>query len=171
MTYEVLVTDPGVATTRDLQGVPTDARALVLLLLRRGRPPLRQRIEIGAIPGGRGVHRGLVCPACETPKYKLFESDSGLGCSTCTRRRSRRQREHKSRTWRLLSGELEDRVLRALRPGRRSSVVAPAVEALAKSLHGDDEQRWAALKARADAAIIAAIAPPVCISEVLEEGS
>ena len=168
MTFEVIAREFGVLSTTDTKSVPTDAQDVSVVVLHAAGPPLLRLVQFGEIPGGNAIHRGLRCP-CGSAKYKLFYDGVELGCARCTRRRSRRQSERTRRSWVREGGDLEDRVLRALRPGRRSSDVPPALQDLAQRLVDDDEQRWSTLKRRAEDAIIAATAPPISIADVLEE--
>lgn len=169
MTIEALAGEIGFVSTRDVQDTSTDATVILLLVLRHGAPPIRQRIALGAIPGGRGAHRGLICPLCSQPKYRLFASTSGLGCGPCTRRRSRRQLEHRSHRWRRLGGELEDIVLRGLRSGRRSSTVLDLVTDAAVRLMADDRERVDVLLRRAETALKVATTPTVGVRDVLDQ--
>lgn len=170
MAFEVASAEIEVARTTDvLRDVPVDATAIVFLVLLRGAPPIRQRIAIGQLLGGRGVHRGLVCPMCSEPKYKLFATSSGLACGPCACRRSRRQLEHRSRAWRQLGGDLEDIVLRGLRPGRRSSVVPEAIADAANVLMADDRERTIVLLRRADDAFNVAVAANLSARDALEK--
>lgn len=170
MAFEVASGEIGVArTTHVLRNVPVDATSIVLLVLLRGAPPIRQRIAIGQLLGGRGVHRGLVCAKCSRPKYSLFATSSGLTCGPCARRRSRRQLEHRSRAWRQLGGDLEDIVLRGLRPGRRSSVVPEAIADAANVLMTDDRERAVVLLRRANDAFNVAVAANLSARDLLEK--
>lgn len=169
MTIEALASEIGLVTTRDVQDVSLEATDVVLLVLRTGAPPIRQRVAFGAIAGGRGLHRGLVCPTCSESKYKLFASASDLGCGACTHRLSRRQREHRLRSWRRLGGDLEDVVLRGLRPGRRSSAVPEAIVDAATVLMADDRERAVLLLRRADDAFKGAVTANVSARDALEK--
>lgn len=170
MGLEVLARDLGVATTRDIRDVPVEASSVLLLVLLLRDPPIRVLVRLGDVPGGgRGVHRGLVCPGCGNVVCKLFAAGLTLGCRGCARRRSRRQLEHRSRAWRRLGGELEDRVLRGLRPGRRSSAVPDLVTGAATTLIADDQERVGVLLRRADDALKIATRPAVSIRAVMEE--
>ncbi|MBX3230683.1 MAG: hypothetical protein KIT84_00585 [Labilithrix sp.] len=167
MTFEAIASVPGVVSTADVQNVPNEATSVLLLVLGRAGEPTRQSIAFGAIPGGRGVHRGLVCPLCSRPKYRLFTSSFGLGCGPCTARRTRRQLEYRTRAWRRLGGELEDVVLRGLRPGRRSSIVPEAIADAANALMVDDRERAALLLRRVDDAFKGAVTLDVDLIEAV----
>lgn len=160
----------GVVSTRDIRDVPADASSVVLVVLAHRGPPARAVIDLGEIPGGRGMHRGLKCPRCGTPKYKLYCSERTLGCRACTRHRSRRQLESKSHAWRRLGSEFEDVVLRGLRPGRSASSFVPerVVEA-ARTLTAEDRERVDVLLRRAESALKVATTPTVSVPDVMEE--
>lgn len=160
-------TEVGVVSTRDVRDLSSDEADVVVLVLRLGAPALRERIVFGEIPGGRGVHRGLVCPTCKRPHYKLFASSSGLGCRSCTRRRTRRQREHRRGAWRHLGGELEDFVLRGLRPGRRSTGVPDTIANAAQTLMAEDRERATVLLTRAANAVRVAVVAKVNAESIL----
>lgn len=170
MGYEVVASEIGAATTKDIRDVPADASSVVVLVLLLHEPPLRVRVRLGDIPGGgRGVHRGLVCSLCGSVVCKLFAAGSTLGCKACTNHRSRRQLEHRSRAWRRLGGELEDVVLRGLRPGRRTCFVSERVIEAARSLGSDDRERVEVLLRRAETALRVASSPEVSVRDVLQE--
>lgn len=170
MTIGAVAREFGILSTADVKNIPPDVQDVLVVVLHERAVPFTGNVTFGDIPGGHAMHRGLRC-ACGATKYKLFYNGTQLGCARCTRHRSRRHNERRCRSWSKEGGELEDQVLRALRPGRRSSVVLPAVEALAQNLIDDDQQRWALLRRRADAALIAACAPPIRITDLLEESS
>lgn len=168
MTIEVLARDLGVATTTDIQDVLVDARDVLLLVLRSGGSPIRERIELGCISAGRGVHRGLICPVCGVAKYKLFAAVSSLSCGTCLQRRSRRQLEHRSRSWQHLGGALEDVVLRGLRAGGCSRTIPDQICAAADRLVVDDHERVALILQRVDAAAAGVGAGEVSVGDILQ---
>lgn len=174
MAFEVGVasSEIGVARTTDvLCDVSVEATSVVLLVLREGAPPVQQRIAIGELLGGRGLRRGIVCPICARPKYRLFAAAFGLGCGPCTRRRSRRQIEHRSHAWRRLGGALEDVVLRGLGPGRGAAFVSEAVRDASATLMSDDRERVVLLLRRAEDAVKLATTPTVGVRDVLAQAA
>jgi hypothetical protein len=170
MTSGVVVAENvGFFCTRDIRSLPQDISSVEVLVLAARGVPFIGRVSIGEIPGGRGIHRGLVCAACAVARYKLFASELGqLACSDCSRRSSRRHSEKSRHDWKHQGGAEEDFLLRALRPGRRSSDVPADVLAVAASLIVGDHARWSELRHRVDAAVVVAISDEVSVEDVLE---
>lgn len=120
----------------------------VLVLGRAGESPSAARVVLADLPGGgRGVHRGLVCPRCLTPKLMLLTDGSGgLGCSSCLRRRTRRQMERTLATWEKYDAKLEDELFRRLSgPRSTSPAMVARVAALIEDIVEGDLDRVAAL--------------------------
>lgn len=164
ITSEVTVvgSDFSVLSTVDLRGVPascTSARAIVVAT--RGMPFVGE-VAIDILPGGRGParRRGWVCPRCAVAKFKLLtDGRGGVGCADCLERRTRRANERTCALWTRLGGELEDRILRALRAPRRSSSVPPSLLDSVGRLAADDEHRCASMVSKAGA-VLQAVRPP-----------
>lgn len=170
MTYEVVVAAQiGILTTADARKVPAEKKSFPVVVLRPDAPPFVGVVEFGDIPGGHAAHRGLKCPRCARPNYKLFYNGLELGCARCTRQRSRRQIERSCRSWNKYGGALEDLLLRALRPGRSTSSVPPAIGEAARRLTAEDEERCSALLDRAANAMTTATTSTVDITDVIEE--
>jgi hypothetical protein len=131
----------------------------VLLLGQPGGQPSAARVVLADLPGGgRGVHRGLVCPQCLAPKLMLLTNGSGgLGCSSCLRHRTRRQRERTLAAWKKYDAELEDELFRRLSGQRSTSpaTVARAREIIEEIVAGDLD-RVAALAPHVRAALMLA---------------
>ena len=133
----------------------------VLVLGRPGEQPSAARVLLADLPGGgRGVHRGLVCSRCLSPKLMLLTDGSGgLGCSSCLRRRTRRQMERTLATWEKYDGKLEDELFRKLSGSRLSSpaTTARAAELIEEIVMGDLDRIAALSPAVQSALALAAI--------------
>jgi hypothetical protein len=160
MAFEV-VPRAGLVRTQDVRAVLgrnfSKAEYIDLLVLGRpGEQPSAARVLLAGLPGGgRGVHRGLVCPRCLTPKQMLLtDGDGGLGCSPCLRRRTRRQAEHSVVAWNKYDGKLEDELFRRLSGPRSSSPGTLArVRELIENIAEGDRDRVASLAPDVQAAL------------------
>ena len=110
----------GQLRTRDVRaalgrGFLTARHVDVLVLGDAGEHPSVARVALADVAGGgRGTHRGLVCPRCSAPKILLLtDGRGGLGCAACLKRRTRRQKERTLAAWRR-GGKLEDELFRRL---------------------------------------------------------
>ncbi|MGK4008413.1 hypothetical protein WMF31_37725 [Sorangium sp. So ce1036] len=164
MAFEV-VPRPGQLRTRDVRVVLgprfTSAEHVdVLVLGRPGEQPSTGRILLADLPGGgRGVHRGLVCPRCRAPKQLLLtDGGGGLGCTPCLRRRTRRQAERSLADWNKYDGEAEDELFRCL-SGPRANCPGTLGRArdIADEIVEGDRDRIAALAPDVHAALTVAM--------------
>ena len=110
----------GQLRTRDVRavlggGFATATHVDVLVLGDAGERPSAACVALADMAGGgRGKHRGLVCPKCAAPKVVLLtDGMGGLGCAGCLKRRTRRQKERTLASWRR-GGQLEDELFRRL---------------------------------------------------------
>lgn len=161
MAFEV-VPRAGQVRTRDVRVVLglrfTNAEHVDILVLGRpGEQPSAGRVLLADLPGGgRGVHRGLVCPQCRAPKQLLLtDGEGGLGCTPCLRRRTRRQAERSLVDWNKYDGKREDELLRCL-SGPRSTSPGTLVRAqqIADEIVEGDRDRIAALAPDVQAALV-----------------
>ncbi len=119
-----------------------------------GGVPSAQRIALGWKRSGRGDHRAMLCPACNLPKEILYtDGRGGLACASCSRRRTREQREVNMPAWKRLGGREEDRLLRLLQRDGLSSAGLDRARALAEEIVHGDRDRLDALRPRIEAAL------------------
>jgi hypothetical protein len=128
----------------------------VMVLGRPGEPPSAARVGLADLPGGgRGKHRGLVCSACVVPKIVLLtDGKGGLACTSCLRRRTRRQTERTLATWHQ-GGELEDALFRAVSGPRSTSAdVLGRARRLVQTLTRDSQAQVATLAPQVEAVLL-----------------
>ena len=119
-----------------------------------GGVPSAQRIVLGWKRSGRGDHRAMLCPSCGRPREILYaDGVGGLACASCSRRRTREQREVNTSAWKKLGGREEDQLLRLLQREGLSSAGLDRARALAEEIVRGDLDRVDALRPRIKAAL------------------
>jgi hypothetical protein len=103
------------------------------------------RIGLIWVRAGRGDHRMLQCPRCNSGCNQLHVVNSQLVCARCGKRRTRQQLEKRRRDFRRLGGLEEDRVLRLLATKPDSPTVLSHARLLARNLAQSDTARVRAL--------------------------
>jgi hypothetical protein len=126
----------------------------VCVLAPPGGVPSAQRIVFGWKRSGRGDHRAMLCPTCGTPREILYaDGVGGLACASCSKRRTREQREVNTSSWKKLGGREEDQLLRLLQRDGLSSAGRDRARALAEEIVRGDRDRLDALRPRIEAAL------------------
>lgn len=136
MTFEVMGLEIGILRVRDvraLDGVRPGVRVGVLVLGPPGEPLFVGDVALTTKRSGYGEHLALVCPACMRPKGILYVRSASLSCATCSRTRTRRQRERTLASWRR-GGREEDRLLRMV---ERGAPLAPMRVLVHEIVEGD----------------------------------
>lgn len=77
---------------------------------------LTARIALTTECFGRALRQAFVCPRCAKPRQLLLARQGKIQCSTCNRRRTRRQMERHLASWNRMGGRDEDAILRMVVP-------------------------------------------------------
>lgn len=146
----------GEVRARDIRKLlPHDQRAHelhVLVLGNAGEPPSVQRVTLAQFRRGRGLHIGLLCPACCTARTVLYLVDGHLRCRTCSGHRTRHQQEKRLSSWKT-GGLEEDHLHRLFQTGLRTELAKARAARLVGQLVEGDTNRLAALLPRVHAVL------------------
>ena len=158
--FETIGLRRGEIRTRDLRSVYGDGLNELdyvdVVVISEEGVPQAARITLTMVSFGSAHQRAFICPSCQEPRHLLLARRGKIQCSTCHRRRSRRQKEHHFAAWNRLGGRQEDQLVRLLlRPTRPTPARMHQATRLAHLLLNTDRVRAAQLREELNALMTA----------------